>query len=540
MFTKLQNELLDVQRVLSLLVTKPEQPLTELNLDTYTILDCEPLHDLKGHLTNILEELPNILTGETKTIVKELNKKRGPSGSDARVALLEINNIIQCRDVDQNIKMLLLTAVKISERLYSSDVKRTPKNILQLYNCSWLHHELCKTLFSKPKEITYEKLFGLYLHSIVVHAPLQYEIVCLKSVNTENQERLFQQAKSIASKCSNRKPDNVISAVILRLQARAISGKLSNIYEKVESRVGSVASKSATSYFGTTVSKTFIKERPQSWQAHLSRISSFIVHEQIWWKEEPDNFVFLDGDNDPDYRDEGPVLRHFRSCVIQDIEKQSADIWKHIMDTNIKIPAEAQTVRIYDEDGEFVSYRNHHTSEIEDEFENHQNDEMFDFSPIKDNSQSFSATPTTECPTTSTPVKENEPNARRQLSLNEQHQTNEINCTITEPTCVSVKYSSTYAVLLADIFGDDPHFARFDFLHTEVKSKQGNVSKYTLQSIQRHSTNKRIKEKSATLQQLNAIQTDNQADCLPIDSQIENDLHSEFKKINRLLRSWKI
>ncbi len=160
----------------------------------------------------------------------------------------------------------------------------------------------------------------------MVHALLQYEIVCLKSVNTENQERLFPQAKSIASKCSNRKLDNVISAVILRLQARAISGKLSNIYEKVESRVGSVASKSATSYFGTTLSKTFIKERPQSWQAHLSRISSFIVHEQIWWKEEPENFIFLDGDNDPDYRDEGPVLRHFRSCVIQDIEKQSADI----------------------------------------------------------------------------------------------------------------------------------------------------------------------------------------------------------------------
>ena len=115
-------------------------------------------------------------------------------------------------------------------------------------------------------------------------------------------------------------------------------------------------------------------------------------------------FFFLDGDNDPDNRDEGPVLRHFRSCVIQDIEKQSADIWKHIMDTNIKIPAEAQTVRIYDEDGEFVSYCNHHISEIEDEFENHQSDEMFDFSPIKNNSQSFSATPITECPTTSTPV----------------------------------------------------------------------------------------------------------------------------------------
>ncbi len=28
----------------------------------------------------------------------------------------------------------------------------------------------------------------------------------------------------------------------------------------------------------------------------------------------------------------GPVLRNFRSCIVQDIEKQSADTWKHIMD----------------------------------------------------------------------------------------------------------------------------------------------------------------------------------------------------------------
>ncbi len=59
--------------------------------------------------------------------------------------LLQINNTIQCRNVDQDIKMLLLTAVKTSERLYSSDVKRTPKNILQLYNCLWLHHIVFKT-----------------------------------------------------------------------------------------------------------------------------------------------------------------------------------------------------------------------------------------------------------------------------------------------------------------------------------------------------------------------------------------------------------
>ncbi len=106
-------------------------------------------------------------------------------------------------------------------------------------------------------------------------------------------------SKSIASKCSNRKPDNVISSVILRLQARQISGKLSNMYKKVENCGSSVASKSATSYFGTTVSKNFIEDRPHCWQEHLSRMSSFLVHEQIWWKADPEKFVFFDGDNDP-------------------------------------------------------------------------------------------------------------------------------------------------------------------------------------------------------------------------------------------------
>ena len=95
-------------------------------------------------------------------------------GSDLRVALIEVNNLIQCQDVDEEIHLLLSTAVKISERLYSSCDKRTPKSILQLYNCTWLHHELCKSLFTKPNDISYGKSFGLYLHSLVAHAPRQY------------------------------------------------------------------------------------------------------------------------------------------------------------------------------------------------------------------------------------------------------------------------------------------------------------------------------------------------------------------------------
>ena len=147
-----------MQRVPTRLINNPSQSLSELNLESYIVLDSEPLHDLKGHLINLLTELPHILSGECKKLTKDLEnllfskKKNGCSGSDLRVALIEVNNLLQYQEVSDDVKVLLSTAVKISERLYSSDLKRTPKTVLQLYNCSWLHHELCKCLFSKPKE----------------------------------------------------------------------------------------------------------------------------------------------------------------------------------------------------------------------------------------------------------------------------------------------------------------------------------------------------------------------------------------------------
>jgi len=50
----------------SLLILNPEQALSDLNLEQYTVLDCEPLHDIKGHLANLFEELPYILADEVR------------------------------------------------------------------------------------------------------------------------------------------------------------------------------------------------------------------------------------------------------------------------------------------------------------------------------------------------------------------------------------------------------------------------------------------------------------------------------------------
>ena len=85
--------------------------------------------------------------------------------------------------------------MKVCEIMYALDTQRSPWSVLQLYNLTWLNHELCKSLFVKFLEVTHDKLFGLYLRSIVIHAPLQYDVLCLRSVNTENQERIFSRLK---------------------------------------------------------------------------------------------------------------------------------------------------------------------------------------------------------------------------------------------------------------------------------------------------------------------------------------------------------
>ena len=104
------------QRVPTILLTNPSQCLHELNLGQYEVLDPEPLHDF-----NILTELPHILESSVKNLCLDLlnsllfsRKQGGYSGSDLRIALLETHKLLHSQRIDQNIKNLLSTAVKIS------------------------------------------------------------------------------------------------------------------------------------------------------------------------------------------------------------------------------------------------------------------------------------------------------------------------------------------------------------------------------------------------------------------------------------------
>lgn len=101
--------------------------------------------------------------------------------------MIQVYLLLKDLDCSSKVLLLLRTIIKIGEISYSYDHKRSPRQLLQLYNTCWIHLELCRDLFSSPRKLTRSKMFGHYVHAITAHSPTQYELGCLRSMNTENQ-----------------------------------------------------------------------------------------------------------------------------------------------------------------------------------------------------------------------------------------------------------------------------------------------------------------------------------------------------------------
>ena len=210
--------------------------------------------------------------------------------------------------------------------------------------------ELCRDLFGNPRKVTRSKMFGHYLHALTAHSPTQYELTSLRSLNTENQERLFGQGRVIAEACTNHHLENVIPQVMLRLQAKQERHMAMTSVKKGDTQVTHVA-KDLPKLPGTTVKNSFIKHRKDSWQNHLQRISPFLVAgEDAWWTSVDGGFHFRDGDGDSNTQSEdGFTLLHFRQHLVVDVEERRKRCWNRIIEDRIVIPA--SEVKVYDEDG---------------------------------------------------------------------------------------------------------------------------------------------------------------------------------------------
>lgn len=350
---EMDNILRGVVRVPALLLTNPTQPLESLGLERYEVVASEPMHDLKGHILNLIVELPQALPPSAMASCTHLIDcclaKEKKSAADLRRVAIQLYLLLKDQDCSSRVILLLQTIIKIGEILYSHDKHRSPRQLLQLHNCCWLHLELCKDVFSDPTKLTTSRMFGHYLHALTAHCPTQYELACLRSLNTENQERLFGQARTIGESCTNHHPDNIIPQILLRLQAKQDRHIAMAAVRNGDSQVAHVA-KDLPPLPGTTIKSSYIQQREDSWQNHLQHVSPFLTAvEGVWWTSTSGGFHFHDGDGDSTTQDDSFTLLHFRQNSIQDVENRWKRCWKKILADKIVIPA--REIKVYDQYG---------------------------------------------------------------------------------------------------------------------------------------------------------------------------------------------
>jgi hypothetical protein len=356
----LKDELHGVQRVPALLYPNPNLPLDAINCGEYEILGFEPLHDISHHIENILTELPSHLP---KKEASELNAliefciggKETKRAFDYRCALVLISDQIRGK-INSHVQLLLDTLVEIQEIAYNSEAQRTPRSVLRFHNLTWYHAMLCQTVIGfKPKKLTVRKLYGTYFHNITSHAPIQNRLISGRSANTEEQERIFNAITNITRTTSSFHADHVIGNILVRLQAEKhlSANHHASSVEKQQAQVSKLAS-SLPCFPNTIIPKDMLVNHPSSWQAHLERISDFLlVGKGAWWNEcENGDIHFFDAKGSPESLEKGPLLHRFRSSSFKSEESYLKKCWLKCVEQRSDLPI--FRLQIEDTDGNMV------------------------------------------------------------------------------------------------------------------------------------------------------------------------------------------
>ena len=185
---------------------------------------------------------------------------------------------------------------EITRIFYAKVQERCQKNILRLHNQTFLHAIACQEVIGKPIDLTERKFYGRYLNSLACHAPLQHRIICSRSTNTEQQERHFKTFSSVSLATSSRRPGEIITPSIIRMQAemQEIENNWRNALREQESRLGKLF-KCLPKADNCVIPHGIVLKYTFAYQAHLERISDFLLcGEGVWWRHVASGVEFFD------------------------------------------------------------------------------------------------------------------------------------------------------------------------------------------------------------------------------------------------------
>ena len=151
-----------IVNVPALLQGIPEIPLCKTGLEHYEISPVERLHDIQGHLCNIIDEVRVSLEGEVREKVEAICSTvlgKETLSSDYRKGSILILKTLQEL---QPISPLIETAVEISEILYSGPLKHCSQSILRLH---LFMQDYAEIKYASQRQCHLEKcLAGIFMH----------------------------------------------------------------------------------------------------------------------------------------------------------------------------------------------------------------------------------------------------------------------------------------------------------------------------------------------------------------------------------------
>ena len=115
------------------------------------------------------------------------------------------------------------TFAEIQHITYAVEEKRSSPKTSRLSNITFTHALLLFIhIKDNLKSLTSRKLFGVYYHSIVKHAPIQFRLFSGRTANTEKEEAMFTAMKRDRNNSSNFQPNNVMKNIIIRAQGQEV------------------------------------------------------------------------------------------------------------------------------------------------------------------------------------------------------------------------------------------------------------------------------------------------------------------------------
>ena len=162
------------------------------------------------------------------------NAKEAKNGSDDRKSLLHVSTWLIDFLPNHFVTTLFVTSSEIQEISYSTDDERSDQKLLRMTNLIF-QHILIIHIYIRDKlfSLTPRNFFGVYLHATMKHAGLQYRITSDRRTNTEKEEAMFTSIRRDTKLTSNFHSDQLVSNIIIRLQAREIlnNGNVDNKYK---------------------------------------------------------------------------------------------------------------------------------------------------------------------------------------------------------------------------------------------------------------------------------------------------------------------